>query len=48
MSKPQYPDDYNPPNRGRCEKCGYETRGWDTRWLALCPMHWQEFARLMR
>lgn len=44
--KPQYPDDYLPPTRGRCEVCGYETRSWDLRWLLRCPMHWQELARL--
>lgn len=43
--KPQYPDDYHPPCRGRCEVCGYETRGWTPDWLALCPMHWQALAK---
>jgi hypothetical protein len=46
--KAQYPDDYNPPNRGRCEVCGYETRSWDPRWLVRCPQHWQELARWLR
>jgi hypothetical protein len=45
MSAPQYPSDYNPPCRGRCEVCGHETRGWTVRWLALCPMHWQALAK---
>lgn len=35
----QYPKDYNPPNRGKCEKCGVETRAWDPKWLVLCPAH---------
>lgn len=39
--KSQYPSDYNPPNHGKCEECGYKTKGWTTHWLALCPMHWQ-------
>ena len=43
--KKQYPDDYNPPNHGKCEKCGYPTKSWDSRWLGLCPEHWQELAR---
>ncbi len=40
--KDQYPSDYNPPHRGKCEKCGYPTKGWTTDWLSLCPMHWLE------
>lgn len=49
MSADQYPADYNPPFRGRCEKCGYVTKGWTTHWLRLCPKHWQEIiARLYR
>lgn len=43
--KDQYPNDYNPPMRGKCEQCGYVTRGWGKKWLALCPKHWQEFSR---
>ena len=42
MAKSQYPSDYNPPNRGKCQKCGVETKAWGISWLALCPMHWQE------
>jgi hypothetical protein len=38
----QYPDDWLPALRGRCEKCGYETRGVTDRWLNLCPYHWQK------
>lgn len=45
MPKAQYPADYNPPNRGKCEACGCETRSWDPQWLALCPEHWQALAR---
>jgi hypothetical protein len=45
MSRAQYPDDYNPPERGRCEKCGYVTKGWTKVWLMLCPNHWQELLR---
>lgn len=44
----QYPEDYNPPHRGKCESCGYETRGWTTAWLALCPKHWLEFEKRIR
>lgn len=50
--KAQYPSDYNPPNKGKCqwkdadgEPCGYITKAWDVRWLWLCPMHWQELAK---
>lgn len=45
MARSQYPKDFNPPNRGKCEKCGEETRAWATRWLVLCPRHWQELAK---
>jgi hypothetical protein len=47
-AKSQYPTDYNPPNRGKCEKCGYETRGWSERYLSLCPRHWQELLKKNR
>ena len=43
--KDQYPSDYKPPMRGRCEVCGYITKGWTDRWLALCPKHWQALLR---
>jgi len=46
MSK--YPSDYNPPLRGKCEKCKCETKGWGKRWLALCPEHWQALSRPAR
>jgi len=48
MAAPQYPADFNPPNRGRCEQCGTETRAWDPRWLSLCPQHWQVLASRIR
>ena len=41
-NKNQYPDDFNPQNRGKCEVCGYVTRAYDPVWLTLCPKHWQE------
>lgn len=44
----QYPSDYNPPHHGKCEKCGYLTKGWTTAWLSLCPQHWQELAARLR
>jgi len=37
----QYPKDYNPPNKGKCETCAYPTKAWDPRWTVLCPAHWQ-------
>lgn len=43
--KSQYPPDYNPPNHGRCEVCGCETKGWTVDWLSRCPAHWQELAK---
>ena len=42
--KAQYPADYNPPHTGECEVCGYPTKGWTTKWLALCPQHWLALA----
>lgn len=39
--KSQYPRDYNPPFRGVCVICGYETRGATKDWLERCPEHWQ-------
>lgn len=48
LSMGQYPSDYNPPQRGVCESCGEETRGWTRAWLALCPRHWQALAARMR
>lgn len=44
MSKTQYPGDYNPPEHGKCEVCGCETKGWTKDWLARCPEHWQQLA----
>jgi hypothetical protein len=52
MAVDQYPKDYNPPLRGKCEAktneagdiCGYKTKGWTTHWLDRCPKHWQELA----
>lgn len=49
MANDTYPPDYNPPPPyGKCEKCGCQTKGYGTKWLALCPKHWQEIARLPR
>ena len=47
MHLTQYPEDFNPPNRGVCREvnCGVETRAHDKRWLDLCPRHWQELSK---
>lgn len=43
--KNQYPEDYHPPNAGKCEVCGYPTKAYDPRWTVRCPEHWQALAR---
>lgn len=45
--KPQYPSDYNPPQRGTCQICQYPTKGWTRRYLGLCPKHWQALEALV-
>ncbi len=44
-AKDQYPRDWNPPLRGKCEVCGYITKGFQERWLSRCPQHWQALSR---
>lgn len=44
-SKSQYPKDFNPPNQGTCDICGCVTKAYDPRWLARCPLHWQELLK---
>lgn len=41
----QYPKDYRPPNKGKCEWCGAETKGWTLKWLSRCPKCWQELVK---
>lgn len=45
MAKSQYPNDYNPPHKGKCDVCKTETKGWTTAYLSRCPAHWQELIK---